>query len=76
MAGLSNRSIIFTFNEEFRSDLLQSDLLQSDLLRWKTFALHWNRAALTIDPNLHYPVVVMSDVSGLLGCGLYLVVAV
>ena len=46
-------------NQEFRSDLLW----------WKTFALHWNGAALIIDPNLHHPIVVTSDASGLWGCG-------
>lgn len=46
-------------NQEFKSDLLW----------WRTFASHWNGAALIIDPNSHQPVVVTSDASGSWGCG-------
>ena len=46
-------------NQEFRSDLLW----------WKTFALHWNGAALISDLDLHQPIIVTSDASGSWGCG-------
>ena len=61
-------ALITTTKQPFHHIRLNQDF-RSDLLWWRTFASHWNGAALIIDPNSRHPVVVTSDASGFWGCG-------